>query len=168
MVASPFVVNAGTLRRSPGSRRDESRRGPLAGLTVLGSRVPEDADVEVDVVMESMPGAVLVRGTVRAPWRGECRRCLDETSGTLAVEVRELFEERPDPEQTYPLTGDQLDLEPMARDAVLLELPLAPLCKEDCPGLCPDCGADRNSGDCGCLPEVTDPRWAALDALRDS
>ncbi len=68
-------------------------------------------------------------------------------------------------EDAYPMTGNDLDLEPMARDAVLLELPLAPLCAPDCRGLCPQCGANRNLGDCECAP-ARDPRWSALDALR--
>ena len=69
-------------------------------------------------------------------------------------------------EEAYPLAGDELDLEPLARDAVLLELPLAPLCAEDCRGLCPTCGANRNTEPCAC-PRPVDPRWSALDALRD-
>jgi uncharacterized protein len=59
-----------------------------------------------------------------------------------------------------------LDLESLARDAVMLELPLAPLCSEDCLGLCPQCGANRNETSCTCVI-AGDPRWSALDALRD-
>jgi uncharacterized protein len=70
-------------------------------------------------------------------------------------------------EETYPLGADHLDLVPLARDAILLNLPLAPLCREDCVGLCPICGADLADGDCGCEEDSGDPRWAALDALRD-
>ena len=68
-------------------------------------------------------------------------------------------------EDAYPLVDDELDLEPLVRDAVLLELPLAPLCREDCAGLCPQCGANRNEGACGCAAP-RDPRWATLDVLR--
>ena len=107
----------------------------------------------------------LQHGAVRVSWEGECRRCTGRATGELEAEVRELFEEDSDPETTYPLRGDQLDLERLARDAVLLELPAAPLCREDCRGLCPSCGADWNEGPCGCEP-APDPRWAALDALR--
>jgi uncharacterized protein len=53
------------------------------------------------------------------------------------------------------------------REAVLLDLPLAPLCRPDCAGLCPECGADLNAGDCGHRPNATDPRWTALDDLRE-
>ena len=167
MRQTPFVVNVAGLRRSPGTRRRERRQGPLAELEGSASRVPDAAEVVVDVGLESVPGGVIARGAVAAPWRGACRRCLEEVSGQVATEVLELFEEDHDPEQTYPLRGDQLDLEPLARDAVLLELPLAPLCHEGCKGLCPSCGANLNQGSCACRPEPEDPRWAALDALRD-
>ena len=168
MRQTPFVVNVAGLRRSPGTRRRELRQGPVAGLEGSGAGVAPDAVVALDVLLESVPGGVIVRGTVTAPWWGACRRCLEEVTGQLTAEVLELFEEDHDPEHTYPLRGDQLDLEPLARDAVLLELPLAPLCHEHCRGLCPMCGIDRNQGDCECRPEVSDPRWAALDALSDS
>lgn len=167
MPAPPFVVNIAVLRRSIGSRRDVHLRGPLPGLGITSSHVPSGGEVAVDVVLESLAGnALLATGTVESPWEGECRRCLKTARGELRAEVRELFEERADDEDIYPLRGDQVDLEPMARDAVLLELPLAPLCSEECAGLCPTCGADRNERDCGCEPDDTDPRWAALEQLR--
>ena len=168
MRQTAFTVGVGALRRTPGTRQAERRQGAIPGLRVSGSALPEGAEVVVGVVLESVPGAVIARGTLSAPWQGECRRCLRAATGVVEVEVREVFEEDHDPEQTYPLHGDQLDLELLARDAVLLELPLAPLCMEDCRGLCPTCGADRNEGGCDCAPEVVDPRWAALDALRDT
>ncbi|MDP9072105.1 MAG: DUF177 domain-containing protein [Actinomycetota bacterium] len=167
MRQTPFTVNVAGLRRTPGSRRQERRQGPIARLEVSGSGVPPDAEVAVDVVLESVPGAVIARGSVVAPWRGACRRCLEEATGEVRADVVEVFEEDHDPEHTYPLWGDQLDLEPMARDAVLLELPLAPLCREECRGLCPSCGANLNEGGCSCQRVPEDPRWAALDALRD-
>jgi len=120
----------------------------------------------VDVVLEGVPDGAVARGEVLAPWEGDCRRCLVKVTGVLRSEVLEVFERRPDPEQTYPVRGDELDLEPLARDAVLLELPQVPLCREGCLGLCPECGADLNEGGCGCQAEVGDARWAALDVLR--
>lgn len=167
-MTSPFVVQVGALRRAPGTRRAERRQGPMPGLALSGAAVPDDAEVTVEVILESVPGAILATGTVAAPWQGDCRRCLGRAAGEVRVRVRELFEPRPDPEQTYPLGGDTLDLGPMARDAVLLELPLAPLCTEACRGLCPTCGADRNQVACGCVPERVDHRWAALDALHEN
>lgn len=168
MRQSPFVVGIGALSKAPGARRPERREGVIGGLWVTGSAVPEGGAVVVDVVVELVPGGAIARGTVEAPWAGECRRCLGRAEGRVRAEVWEVFEEEHDPEQTYPLQGDQIDLEPMARDAVLLDLPLAPLCKVGCRGLCPTCGADRNVGDCACQPAVGDPRWTALDVLREN
>ena len=169
MTRSPFLVNVAPLRRSVGSRRHEQRRGRLAGLEVTGSRVPDGADVVVDVLLESVHNAILARGTVSTSWEAECRRCLGPARGELTVEVQELYEEAAHSddgaEDTYPLPGDQLDLEPLARDAVLLELPLAPLCTEACLGLCPTCGANRNEQTCSC-EAPRDERWAALEVLR--
>ena len=174
MTRRPFIVNIATLRRVSGARRSEYRRGPVPGLEVTGSRVPEGSDVEVDVVLEATDGGIVASGYVTAPWVGACRRCLTEVSGDLSVNVRELYERRgaasvepaQQEQETYPIDGDTIDLEPLARDAVLLNLPQAPLCRPDCAGLCPTCGADLNQGACGCPPATADPRWAALDALR--
>ena len=99
---------------------------------------------------------------------------VEGTDSCVAGEVTARVRERYAPaggtdadEDAYPLTGDELDLEPLARDAVLLDLPLAPLCSDGCLGLCPQCGANWNEGPCACPPS-TDPRWSALDALRDA
>ncbi|MFZ9157663.1 MAG: YceD family protein, partial [Ilumatobacteraceae bacterium] len=67
----------------------------------------------------------------------------------------------------FPIENDQIDLATMVRESVLLDLPDSPVCRPDCAGLCPACGADRNLGDCGCRIETPDPRWAGLDAIRD-
>jgi len=90
-------------------------------------------------------------------------------SGPVTASVRERYAPvgaTDEDEDAYPLSGDELDLEPLARDAVLLELPLAPLCAPDCRGLCPQCGTNWNVASCDCQP-AGDPRWSALDALRD-
>jgi uncharacterized protein len=166
MTQRPFVVNVATLRRQPGASRRERCGGPIPDLAVTGSSVPVGSPVVVDVLLESVHGGILATGSVAAPWSGECRRCLAVARGELRSTVRELFEPSGDPEQTYPLRGDQLDLEPLARDAVLLELPQVPLCIEECLGLCPVCGINRNEVSCSCQTDTVDPRWAPLDALK--
>ena len=163
----PFLVNVALIRRNPGSRRREQREGELEELATSTAHVPPGGAVAVDAVLEwSSASSILVTAAVTAPWAGECRRCLGPATGTLRSEVRELYEDGGDADLTYPLEGDQLDLAPLARDAVLLELPLAPLCVDECAGLCPTCGANRNEGSCRCAPQDTDARWAALDALK--
>jgi uncharacterized protein len=87
-------------------------------------------------------------------------------SGRVKLGVNELFESDPIEGETYQLEHDTIDLEPLARDAIGLELPLAPLCRPDCAGLCGQCGADRNEIACDCVMDDTDPRWDALAGLR--
>ena len=173
MSAGPWLVPVTALRRAPGSRRPEHRSGPLGELRVADTYVPDHAAVDVEVVLSSILGGIEVTGTVQAPWEATCRRCLRPVGGLLEAPVRELYRPRSDAagdddEETYELGVDHLDLAPLARDALLLSLPLAPLCRPDCPGLCPTCGQDLAEGPCGCAPVVTDPRWAALDALVDT
>jgi uncharacterized protein len=164
-VTRPFVVHVAKLRRVPGTRWHEVRSGTIDDLMCSGSAVPDDADLRADVTLESIAGGVTVTGFVVAPWTGECRRCLVPASGTLKIAVRELYTEGGDGEETYPLTNDEVDLEDLVHDAVLLELPVAPLCQEGCLGLCPLCGVNRNEKTCRCeMPR--DERWAALDVLR--
>ncbi|HUO47444.1 MAG TPA: DUF177 domain-containing protein [Acidimicrobiales bacterium] len=165
MSGHAFVVHAARLRRSTGTRWDVERAGPVADLAVGDTVVPEGADASATVTLESVAGGVSVVGVVDAPWAGECRRCLRPTSGQVHVAVRELYTPGGDGEDTYPLRDDEIDLEPLVRDAVLLELPVTSLCRPDCRGLCPACGADWNEGPCGCEAPA-DPRWAALDVLR--
>ncbi len=149
-------------------------------LASLGVAVPANEPTAVAVDLVAYAGGIEVTGTVAAPWATECRRCGIPVTGRVEVAVRERYV--PDPsgpggpggpaatwageDDAYRLDGDDLDLEPLARDAVLLNLPLAPLCRPDCLGLCATCGADLNLAPCGCSPPA-DPRWAALDVLRD-
>jgi uncharacterized protein len=167
-VRRPFLVQVAALRKQVGSVRHETREGPIEGLAAVGVSVPEGAPVVCDLRLASYPGGIMVTGAVRAPWKGECRRCGGPVSGTVEAEVRERYASQPDQvddEDAYLLTGDELDLEPLARDAVMLDLPLAPLCSPDCLGLCPRCGQNWNISACDCPPEM-DPRWSGLDALR--
>jgi len=168
-VRRPFHVQVAALRKQAGVTRHEHREALIPGLGAVSVVVPDDEPVVLDVTLSSYPGGITASGEVAASWSGECRRCGGPVQGTVRAEVRERFAPTGGTdrdEEAYPLTGDELDLEPLARDAVLLELPLAPLCREDCAGLCPTCGANRNTETCDCVP-APDPRWAALDALRD-
>jgi uncharacterized protein len=173
-MSSRWLVPITSLRRSTGSRRHELRSGRVGELRVAASVVPADAEVVADALLDSVDGGIEVTAGVTATWRGECRRCLKPVTGRLDCEVREMYRlRRPhegptEDEETYELDPDHLDLEPLVRDALLLELPLAPLCRESCLGLCPTCGSDLNEGPCDCPSPVVDPRWAALNVLRDA
>jgi uncharacterized protein len=160
----PFVVEIGALRRSPGSRQRVEVSAPISELFVSGSRVPEDAEVHFRGLLESVHEGILVTGVVEAPWEGECRRCLEPARGSIETSLCELAVEHGDDETTYPLDPEELDLEQMLHDTVILELPLAPLCAEDCAGLCAECGANLNLEACSCERPV-DSRWGPLVLL---
>ncbi len=153
------------LVRRPGSSRPIELDEPLADLEVRACVVPPDAPVHVAVQLERIPEGLVVRGVVEASWTAECGRCLRPIDGRLAVGVDELYEQEPVEGETYQLEHDHIDLEPLVRDALLLELPPAPLCRPDCAGLCPECGIDRNEMSCSCRTDDLDPRWAALRSL---
>lgn len=162
---SGLRISVADLLRRPGAARPVTLAEPVAGLGTPGAGVPADEPVELDLTLERVSEGIVVRGTVRAEWRGECSRCLQPVHGEREVHVDELFEPHPLEGDTYLLDGDEIDLEPVVRDALLLELPTVPLCRPDCAGLCPQCGIDRNEHTCDCTVDDTDPRWAALRAL---
>lgn len=166
----PFVIDVRELGRRPGSMRPvRAEVTAPAGLTVGLAGVPEGSPVLLDLRLESVVEGVLVSGTVTAPVNGECARCLTPVTDEVTVEVTELFaypdsvtDQTSDEDEVSHLVGDMLDLEPVVRDALVLDLPLSPLCREDCRGLCAGCGIALDD-----LPDdhthtTTDPRWAAL------
>jgi uncharacterized protein len=133
--------------------------------------VPVGADVVLDLRFEAVTEGVLVTGSAVAPLTGECARCLDPLTTSTEVSFQELYRYQPDPgeeesDEERFLDGDWLDLEPAFRDAVVLALPLSPLCQEDCPGLCAVCGARlAEAGPRHGHAENVDPRWGPLHQL---
>ena len=130
-------------------------------------RVPAGAEVELDLRLESVMEGVLVTGTAGAPLTAECGRCLEPLTDRLTVDVQELFgyEPAPDDAEAPTLDGDLIDLTELLRDAVVLALPLNPVCADDCAGLCPGCGGKLADLPPDHVHDILDPRWAALDAL---
>lgn len=160
------IVNVAELLRRPATRKEVSVAVAAPAVNVIDTHVPEGAELTADLVLESMSPGITVTGTVRGPWESHCRRCLEPVGGVVETAVHEVYAHTPIDEDTFVFTGDQLDLGPLVVETVTVELPLAPLCRPDCAGLCPECGANRNQADCGHRPTAGDPRWAALDAFR--
>ena len=169
---APLVLDTRELGRRPGSQRKKSfsAEAPAElGIEILG--VPEGSTIDIDLRLEAVMEGVLVTGTAQAELVGECARCLERIEDTISVDIQELFvyddpthDARGDEldDEVSRLEGDLVNLEPLLRDAVVLALPFQPLCRDDCPGLCVECGA-RLADD----PEhrhdaPVDPRWAAL------
>ncbi len=177
---SPLVLDVRNLPRRPGSMITVTRSVPApAGLGVAMARVPEGTPIDLDLRLESVLEGVLVTGTADLQVAAECSRCLDPADWQEEIALTELFrypptdargavvEEEDESDDPLPMLEDDLvDLEPTLRDAVVLDLPLAPLCRDDCPGLCSECGV-RLAESPGHAHETTDPRWAALAALQD-
>ena len=163
----PLELGVTEQLRHPGVRRSIERSVAIPGLSTSSASVPDGAEVGLSGVVEATGADVVVTGTLEVPWTGECRRCLAPVEGRQQVEVREVFARHPVEGETYPLANDTIDLEPMVREAVLLALPLAPLCATECAGPDPDrFPASAHTDGTDDPPPVRDPRWAALDDLR--
>ncbi len=169
-VRDPFVLDVRSLGRRPGTM-SEVHRTVVApdriGVDMIG--IPAGSEVDLDLRLESVSEGVLVTGTVSGETEGQCSRCLEPIDGTVTVFLTELFaypdsatEQTTDAEDVHRVVDDHLDLEQPIIDAVALELPMSPLCSEDCEGLCPECGVRLAVAEPGHAHEIIDPRWAAL------
>jgi uncharacterized protein len=173
---NPYVYDIREMGRRPGTMRAERRSVPApAGLGLDLVAVPEGAQLEIDVRLESVTEGVLVTGTVTGPLVGECGRCLDPVSDELAVEFVELFaypasttDETTERDEVHRVDDDYVDIEPVVRDAVVLGLPFTPLCRPDCGGLCPECGQRIDDLPADHAHATLDPRWAALAGFTDA
>ncbi|MCZ7420421.1 MULTISPECIES: YceD family protein [unclassified Micromonospora] len=170
---SPLVLDTRELPRRPGALRTVERVVPAPsdlGVELIG--VPEGAGLDLDLRMESVSEGVLVSGTVSGPIRGECGRCLREINDSVTVTIQELYayensttDVTTEEDEVGRMQGDLIDLEPALRDAVVLALPNNPLCRQDCPGLCPECGVHRDDLPADHSHQQIDPRWAGLSQL---
>ncbi|GAA4657968.1 MULTISPECIES: YceD family protein [Amycolatopsis] len=175
---NPWVIDTRELGRRAGLSRTVQRKVPVS--TALGVPdvivVPEGSEVELDLLLESVVEGVLVTGTASAHTTGECSRCLDPVEDDVEIELTELFaypdsttDATTEEDEVGRLVDDRIDMEPVVRDALVLALPQVPLCREDCPGLCPECGSKWADLEPGHGHETIDPRWAALvERLGDS
>lgn len=149
---------------------DDASRLELAvpGLTVSGV-----ARVELDIVRSD--NVYYCTGTVVCSAQLECSRCLEQYPQTIRGTVEFTIVETGggadidrdalgDTTVVVPVGTSPVDITDPVREAILLEIPLKPLCRETCRGLCPYCGINRNEQQCNCTTESTDPRW---DGLRD-
>ena len=170
---APLVLDTRELGRRPGSQREVTRTVPApADLGIEVLHVPENAPVELDLRIEAVMEGVLVTGTATAGLEGECVRCLEPITDEMSAPFQELFvyDDQGVPEEddeVSMLEDDLLDLEPLLRDAVVLALPFQPLCEDECPGLCTECGARLAEDPDHTHEAAIDPRWAKLTALEN-
>ena len=163
------IISVAEILGQPGQHRDLNLELPLTGVGTTLAHL-EERPLRAELRAESVVEGILITGDIEGATTLECARCLKGFHSTVGVEVCELFlapGAEPEDRESYRVSGVDIDLEPMLRDAVTLSLPLNPLCREDCKGICARCGRDLNLGACDCTEDTTDPRWAELDALRD-
>jgi uncharacterized protein len=172
-----YVIDTQELGRSPGSSRELTRRvqAPHAiGNDVIA--ILEGSPIDLSMRLEAVVQGVLITGQASAQASGECVRCLEPLTIPLEIRFQELFTYEPDSkghkseidlddEDPLPeLIDEMADLEPAIIDAAVLNLPYKPLCRPDCPGLCPECGqlliADPNH-----RHDPVDSRWSGLSGL---
>lgn len=165
-MTSPLIVNIAELLRRPGTERDIALIVSASLFGFNDVRIANESNIDVQLHLESLTDGIVVRGQIAGHCQLACRRCLRPVVDGALAAVDELFQLVPGNPDAYPLVGEQLDLVPMVRELVLLNLPEAPLCRADCPGLCPQCGADLQLNPCACLAPRIDERWAKLDELR--
>jgi uncharacterized protein len=173
---SPFVFEVHEFGRRPGAMRQFDRDLPAEkliggeGSTLDGLYTSEAADLLLDLRLESVVEGVLATGRVSGSLVAECVRCLDPVEVEVDADFQELFYydledlSQEELEEAVSVVEDMVDTEALVRDAIMLELPLQPLCEPDCPGLCAECGASL-AEDPEHSHESLDPRWAALGAL---
>ena len=178
-----LVFDMRTLGRQAGSAKAQQLTVPAPDdMRLELARVPVGADMQLDVRFEAVTEGVLVTGSVIAPLAGECARCLAPLASSVTARYTEHYlytrdrhdkhdrfdEHTEQDDEELHLDGDLLDLEPVLRDAVVLALPMSPLCREECPGLCIECGVPlADAGPDHGHEDVPDPRWAALKQYDD-
>ncbi|MGV0813955.1 DUF177 domain-containing protein [Mycolicibacterium boenickei] len=174
---SPLVIDVSRLGRRPGSllAHQESVPSPVRiGAELVA--IAEGAPLELDLQLQSVSEGVLVTGTVAAPTIGECARCLTELTGEVEIDLTELYaypdsttDETTDADEVSRVGSsshaDTVDVQQPIIDAVGLALPFSPLCRPDCPGLCPDCGVALATAEPGHHHDKIDPRWAKLATM---
>lgn len=173
---SPFKVNLHELPRRAGEMREyELRFAVPEAIGVPLLQIPAGAEIDIQFRAESVDDGVLITGQARALAIGECGRCLDRIEMPINQRFQELFlyssRAAEDPEaddDLFILDGDIADLEVPFRDAVILSMPINPVCEAECEGLCSECGEKWRELPEDHAHEVVDPRWSGLSGWQPS
>ncbi|HEY7051585.1 MAG TPA: DUF177 domain-containing protein [Mycobacterium sp.] len=170
---SPLTFDVSRLPRRPGAMLQFTETVPSPariGLDLVA--IDAGAPLDLDLRFESVSEGVLVTGTVSGPTTGKCARCLTATTGEVEIALTELFaypdsttEATTEHDEVGHVVDSTVDLEQPLIDAVGLALPLSPVCRDDCPGLCPECGVPLADVEEGHHHEQIDPRWAKLSGM---
>ncbi len=162
-----FVIGISDIRGKVGAHRAIVEQVEMGEIVLESAHVRSSTMVDLDVDLEVLADGLAMTGTVGAGWTGECRRCLEVVSGNLVATIDEIFEVRHSEGETYRLGYDTVDIEPAVRDTLALNLPMTPLCQENCVGPDPERFPTSSEPGASLEPEAEparsiDPRWAAL------
>jgi uncharacterized protein len=168
---------AGLLQEPPGATREIAVRDRYLAV---GADVELAGPVDGVLRLQRTNRGILLRGSLDAPVRRTCSRCLEPYVETVSLRLAEEYLPTVDPQRGVPLpppapdeetlaidAQHQIDLTPVLHDELALSEPMHPLCRPDCPGLCPGCGRHLDVGSCDCAADEPDPRLAALARLLD-
>jgi len=168
---SHLSVDVSELLRRPGATKQLRFTHEAGDVRVPLARIAEGSHLVLDLRLEALVDGIHVSGTLEGFIDIECARCLRATTSPITVPLDDVYLPQGEDEadgETFEIADDEtIDLEPAVRDALVLALPLNPLCKDECKGLCPECGADRNTTDCGHTGSKDDDRWEPLKRLRE-
>jgi uncharacterized protein len=186
MNKNPFILNIHELSRRAGEMKEyelDIEAPERIGVPLIG--VPQGGVIEADIRVESVTEGVLLSAEIYAVAHGECIRCLDPVEEIVERKIQELYRYEPtndrgrkkrsdevdidlEDEDELQMDGDLMNLEIPIIDAIILALPVNPLCDEECMGLCPQCGEKWETLPDGHEHEEVDARWAGLAPLLDS
>jgi uncharacterized protein len=168
---------AGMLHEPPGATREVALRDRYLAL---GTDVELAGPVDGLIRLQRTNRGILLRGSAEAPLRRTCSRCLEPFVERVQIQLAEEYLPTVDPLHGVPLpppatdeaalaidAHHQIDLGPVMHDELALTEPMHPLCRPDCPGLCPGCGRRMDVGSCACAVVEADPRLAVLARLLD-
>lgn len=182
---NPYLLNTHDLPRRAGEMKEyelDIEAPERVGVPLIG--VAQGDIIEVDARLESVTEGVLLSAEIYAVARGECIRCLDPVEIEVERTIQELYRYEPthdkskrkhreeddidlEAEDELQMDGDLLNLEIPIIDAIILALPINPLCDDECLGLCPDCGEKWETLPDDHTHDVVDPRWSGLKSLLD-
>jgi len=167
---SSFRINLHELPRRAGEMREYTLNFPAPdsiGIPLL--EIPKGEKLDISFRAESVDDGVLITGSISSIAKGECGRCLDPLAVEIDQKFQELFlyqsrvsENPDDDDELFTLDGDIADVEIPIRDAVILSMPINPLCADDCEGLCAGCGEKWRDLPDEHSHEAVDPRWTGL------
>ena len=160
------MIDVSAALKNPGQTYPFESALTLEPMDVLSDEV-RLTDILLKGEMTGAGESVGIRGTVRAVLTAHCARCLREVTQPLKAELDEVYVREADPDSPDQrlLEGHQIDLTGPAREALLLEMPMRMLCRKDCQGLCPVCGANLNEKPCDC--PKGEPKASPFAALSD-